>query len=130
MGFVIKILKKRKMKYLLGITLSLLLTLSSCDSNDGPYKSPLPGLWIIEKVHGPHADDIRGGYMEFSEDGKFTWSSKRTVVEGTYEDIEEYFQVQYKGYEIKKKFDYKIQGEYLVVVPEISGQKFFLKRMD
>lgn len=103
--------------------------LMSC-SNDEPYVSPLPGIWKIEKVYGPHADQIRGGYMEFDDKGNFTWSTRKTVAEGKYEDLETHFNVQYKGYEIKKRFDFYFEKGYLVVVPEISTQKFFLKKVE
>lgn len=118
------------MKNFTFILFSLSFLLIGCFGNDGPYESPLPGIWKIEKVHGPHADQIRDGYMEFSKEGRFTWSTRKTVVEGNYEDYENHFNVQYDGYEIKKKFDYSFKGGFLVIVPEISGQKFYLKKLE
>ena len=110
--------------------LLLIPVLLSCSGKEEPYTSPLPGIWKIEKVYGPHADQIRGGYMEFDDKGNFTWSTRKTIAEGTFEDFEDHFKVQYKGYEIKKRFDYYFQNEYLVIVPEISTQKFFLKKVE
>ena len=117
------------MKNFLLINLVLLILLSSCNLGQEEFVSPLPGLWYVENAHGPHADDIVGGYMEFEEDGRFTWTTTRSVVEGTYEDFEEYFEVQYDGYEVKKKFDYHVKKGKLIIVPEISGQKFFLSKV-
>ena len=104
--------------------------LIGCDQSTGPYQSHLPGIWKIEKAHGPHADEIRGGYIEFSEEGEFIWSTKKNVVTGSYEDFENHFSVQYDGHEVKKRFDYRFSGGFLVIIPEISGQKFFLKKVD
>ena len=117
------------MKKLIVFTLLLSLTISSCNLGQKEFKSPLPGMWYMENAHGPHADDLVGGYMEFAKDGRFTWTTTRSVVEGKYEDFEEYFEVQYDGYEVKKKFDYSIKNGKLIIVPEISGQKFFMTKV-
>ncbi len=117
------------MKNLLVVVSIILISLSSCNLGQEEFVSPLPGMWYIENAHGPHADDIVGGYMEFEENGRFTWTTTRSVVEGKYEDFEEYFEVQYDGYEVKKKFDYHVSKGQLIIVPEISGQKFFLNKV-
>lgn len=118
------------MKNLLIVTLLTLFSLTSCNIGEQKFESQLPGMWYIENAHGPYADDIVGGYMEFTEDGHFIWNTTRSVVEGTYEDFEEYFEVQYEGHEVKKKFDYHFSKGQLIIVPEISGQKFFLKKVE
>lgn len=122
--------KLLNMKLFISLFIVFALALGSCTTKEGPYISKLPGLWQIKKVYGPHADDIRGGYMEFTDEGAFIWSTQQTAVEGTYEDFEGYFKVQYKGHEVKKQFEYKFEGDFLVVIPQNSGQKFFLQKVE
>ncbi|MEZ4937872.1 MAG: hypothetical protein R2799_09820 [Crocinitomicaceae bacterium] len=117
------------MKNLFFILIVFLFSLNACNIGQRDYTSPLPGMWYIENAHGPHADDIVGGYIEFTEDGRFIWNTTRSVIEGQYEDMEEYFVVQYSGHEDKKKFDFKLSKEQLIIIPENSGQKFFLKKV-
>ncbi|MCB0478107.1 MAG: hypothetical protein KDC84_08085 [Crocinitomicaceae bacterium] len=117
------------MKNLILITLLSTFLLGACNVGEREYTSPLPGMWYIENAHGPHADGIVGGYIEFTEEGRFIWNTTKSVIEGSYKDMEEYFEVTYDGHEDSKKFDFKLTKEHLIIIPENSGQKFFLKKV-